>query len=284
MDGHIALITDSTCDIPQHLLDEYSIIVQPHVIIWNERQYRDRVDLQPEAFYRLLATEQTLPTTSQASAQDFAGVFRRAYEEGAREVVAILVNSGFSGAIQSARQAAAESPLPVHIHDSRGASMGMGWQVLAAARVRQTGGGVAEMLAAAERVRQRLQLYISLDTLEFLYRGGRIGNARRLVGAMLNVKPLICVEHGPGTVEPAGMAVTRRKSIELLYSKFFSLLDTARPLRIAVLHGDAAEDAQMLLEKVGQEFYPIELLTNITCPAIGIHTGPRAVALCGYAE
>lgn len=143
---------------------------------------------------------------------------------------------------------------------------------------------MADMPAAAEKVRRAMQLYISLDTLEYLYRGGRIGNARRLVGAMLNIKPLICVEHGPGVVEASGMAMTRSKSIELRYRKFFSLLNTSRPLRIAVLHGDAAQDAQELIERVGRDFKPVELLTNITCPAIGINTGPSALALCGYAE
>ena len=280
----IEIITDSTCDIPQPLLDQYSIIVQPHVLIWGDQQYRDRVDIMPEEFYRRLSTAEMMPTTSQASAQDFAGVFQRACERGAEAVVAVLVNSGFSGAIQSARKAAQSARIPVFVHDSRGATMSLGWQVLAAARAREAGGDVADMLAAAEKVRKKVQLYICLDTLEYVYRGGRIGNARRLVGTMLNIKPLIYVDHEAGVVEPGGMAMTRRKGIDLLYQKFFSQLDTRRPMHIAVLHGDATRDAAALADKVRQEHSPAELLTNITCPTLGIHTGPQAIALCGYAE
>lgn len=95
----IEIVTDSTCDIPLPLIEQYSIIVQPHVLIWNGRQYRDRVDLQPEEFYRRLSSESELPTTAQASVHDFAGAFQRAYERGAQAIVAVLVNSGFSGAI-----------------------------------------------------------------------------------------------------------------------------------------------------------------------------------------
>jgi DegV family protein with EDD domain len=280
----IEIITDSTCDIPPALIEKYSIIVQPHVLIWGEQQYRDRVDLQPEEFYRRLSKDTVLPTTSQASVQDFATVYERARERGVDAVVAIVVSGALSGAVQSARSAAEEAKLPVHVHDSRGATMSLGWQVLAAARAREAGGDVADMLAAAERVRERVQLYICLDTLEYLYRGGRIGNARRLVGTMLNIKPLIYINHELGIVEAGGMAMTRRKSLETLYSKYFSLMDVTRPLHIAVLHGDASQDAAEMFDRVQREYHPVELLTNITGPALGIHTGPLAIALCGYSE
>lgn len=280
----IGLITDSTCDIPLSLIEQYSIIVQAHVIIWHGRQYRDRVEIQPEEFYRRLGTESDLPTTAQASVQDFAGTFQHVYECGAQEIVAVLVNSGFSGAIQSARKAAEEMKIPVHIHDSRGTTMSLGWQVLAAARARERGGDVADMLAAAEDVRKRVQLYICLETLEYVARGGRIGHARRLLGTMLNIKPLIFINHEAGIVEPGGMAMTRHKGLDLLYSKFFSRVNVKKPMHIAVLHGDAAQDAAKMLDRVQADYHPAELLTNITCPALGINTGPQAIALCGYSE
>jgi DegV family protein with EDD domain len=280
----IEIITDSTCDIPAALIEQYSIVVQPHVIIWGEHQYRDRVDLQPVEFYRRLTIEPVMPTTSQATVPDFAAAYERARERGADAVVAILVSSGLSGAYLSASSAAREARLPVSVFDSRGATMSLGWQVIAAARVREAGGDVADLLAAADRVRQRAQLYIGLDTLEFLYRGGRIGNARRLVGAMLNIKPLIYVEHATGIVEAGGMALTRRKSLDMLYSKFFSLMDVNRPLHVAVMHGDAEQDAAEMFDRVHREYPQAEVLTNITGPALGINTGPKAIALCGYCE
>ncbi|HEX9017791.1 MAG TPA: DegV family protein [Anaerolineaceae bacterium] len=280
----IALVTDSTSDIPPDLLEQYSIFVQPHVIIWGEQQYRDRVDLQPEEFYRRLRSEKTIPTTSQASAEDFTAMFQRAIQGGAEAIVVIVVNSKFSGAYQSASQAAAGASVPVFVYDSRAVTMGLGWQVLAAARARESGGDAANMLAAADSVRQRVQLYIALDTLEYVYRGGRIGNASRLIGALLNIKPLLYVDHQTGVVEPAGRSMTRRKSIDLLYNNFFAQVGSTDHLHLAVLHGGAAAEAGELLERVRNDFRPVELLTNITCPVLGINTGPQALALCGYSD
>jgi DegV family protein with EDD domain len=278
----IDIITDSTCDIPPALIEQYSIVVQPHVLIWGGRQYRDRVDLQPEEFYRRLRTESSLPTTSQASVQDFAAIFQLARERGADEVVALVVSGALSGAVQSARKAAEEAAFPVHVHDSRGATMSLGWQVLAAARAREAGGDAVDMLAAAEQVRHRLQLYFYLDTLDYVFRGGRLGRASRLVGAMLNIKPLLYLNHEQGIVEAGGMAISRRKGLEMMYSKFFAHLDTDRPMHITVMHGDAAQDAAEMFGRIQHEYHPLELLANITCPAIGIHTGPLAIGLCGY--
>lgn len=284
MPHSIVILTDSTCDIPQPLIDQYAIAVLPHVLIWDQQAYRDRIDLQPADFYHRLRTEKELPTTAQASVMSFSDAFEQARASGAEAVVAILLNSKFSGALQSARHAAETARLPVHIHDSRNVTMGLGWQVLAAARARDAGGGVEDILAAACRVRDRVQLYICLDTLEYVARGGRIGNASRMLGAMLNIKPVIFVDPHTGTVEPAGMAVTRHKAVDLLYRKFFNLLDGQQNMHIAVLHGDAAGEAAALYERVFREKVPAEMLTNITGPVLGINTGPQTLALCGYGE
>lgn len=281
---NIAIITDTTCDIPASWVEKYSIIVLPHVLIWNGVQYRDRVDLQPEEFYRRLKTEKELPTTSQASIVDFAKAYEQARESGAEEIVVLTVSSKFSGAIQSALQAAELAKLPVHVHDSKGATMSLGWQVIAAARAREAGGCAKDMLAAAEKVRSNMQLYICLDTLDYVYRGGRIGNASRMVGTMLNIKPLLYVDHSTGIVEPGGMAMTHKKGIALMVSKFFGHFDRSRPMHIAVMHGDAAKDAADLVERIRSAYNPTELISDITGPALGLNTGPGTLALAGYQE
>ena len=139
-------------------------------------------------------------------------------------------------------------------------------------------------MAAAELVRERVQLFICLDTLEYVYRGGRIGNARRLLGTMLKVKPILTVDHQAGQVEAGGLARTRSRGIEMIYEKFFARMDTTRPLHVAVLHGMAEAEALQLEERVRQEFHPVELFTHLTGPVLGLNTGPRAIALCGYYE
>jgi DegV family protein with EDD domain len=280
----IALLTDSTCDIPPALIEQYQIGVLPYVLAWNGVEYRDRVTLQPEEFYRRLQVEPNLPTHAQVSPAEFAQLFGQARREGAEALMIILVNSAFSGSVNSARQAAAETNFAVHVHDALSTSMGMGWQVLAAARAREAGAGLPAMIAAAEAVRSKVQVYACLDTLEYVYRGGRIGNAKRLVGAMLHVKPVLTIDHQTGLVEPAGIALAHRRGVELMCRRFFEKIDTARPMHIAVMHGDLESEALRLKERIDALFNPVELFTHITGPVLGVNTGPRAIALCGYSE
>ena len=137
-------------------------------------------------------------------------------------------------------------------------------------------------------MRQTLVQLVYLDTLEYLHKGGRIGNATRFIGALLDLKPLVEINHQTGLVEGADRVRTHRKGIEALYQHFFEKLAVAiaahRPLHVAVLHGNVPEEAALLAERIRREYQPAELLINITGPVLGLHTGPRALALCGYAE
>jgi DegV family protein with EDD domain len=162
--------------------------------------------------------------------------------------------------------------------------MGLGWQVIAAARARQNGGGLEEMQAAARAAREDMAYFISLDTIEYLARGGRISDAARFLNSMLQIKPLIYVKPDSGTVGASIPARSRKTGIEGLYKEFFKRVRAGRPLHITVLHNNALAEAQSLAEQVRQEFSPAELFIQIVSPVLGVHTGPRAIALCGYAE
>ena len=162
--------------------------------------------------------------------------------------------------------------------------MSLGWQVLAAARCREVGGNALEMITEAAKARLKMVQIVCLNTLEYLQRGGRIGMATRLIGTLLNLKPLVRINHETGLVEASGQARTRKKSIETLEERFFEGIEAGKPLHLAVLHGDALPEAEELAGKIQQEHAPKELLMNITGPVLGIHTGPRALALCGYTE
>lgn len=280
----IALITDSTCDIPEHLIKQYNISVIPEVVIWGEEVLRDRVDITPEAFYQRLETDKRHPSTTLPSPSDFEKVYKDARAGGAQEIMMLTVSSAMSGTYQLAKQVGDQMDMPVHVIDSKGPTMSLGWQVLAAARVREAGATIEGMVAAAERVRQTLVQIVCLDTLEYLHRGGRIGSATKFIGSLLDLKPLIQINHQTGLVEAGGRARTRGKSIDMLVDLFFEKLDITKKLHIAVLHGDALEEAQALVERISQEYAPLELLINITGPVLGINTGPRALALCGYTD
>ncbi len=280
----IALITDSTCGIPQELREQYAIGVVPLSVIWGKEELREGIDISASAFYERLVTDPVYPTTSQPTPQDFVEAYRAAQDRGAEEIVVLTISFAMSGTHESAELAATMVDIPVHVADSKSNSMGLGWQVLAAARAREAGGDVAGMLAAAEAARRHMVYLITLDTLEYLHKGGRIGGASKFIGTVLNFKPQIAVNHETGTVEGGRRVRTRKRALEALYKDFFAQLDTRKPMRIAVLHNAALPEAERIAAQIQQEFAPKELLISIVSPVLGVHTGPRAVALCGYTE
>ncbi len=283
-DHKIALITDSTCDIPPALREQYGITVVPLSIIWGDEQLRDGVDIQAEAFYARLNADPTYPTTSQPTPQDFLNALEKVRQQGAKEIVVITISRAMSGTYESAQLAAPIIGLPVHLVDSRSNSMSLGWQVLAAARTREAGGDVAAMVAAADAARKSMVYIITLDTLEYLRKGGRIGGASAFIGTLLNFKPQILVNHETGMVEAGRRTRTRQKALQALYDDFFAQLDTRKKMRIAVLHNAALPEAEAMAARVQTDFAPEELLISIVAPVLGVHTGPRAIALCGYTE
>lgn len=283
MSDSIAILTDSTCDIPPELIDQYRIRVLPHTIIWGNEQFRDRVDLQPADFYERLARDPVYPSTAHVSVAEFADAYRQAAEGGAREVIVLTVSSAMSGAFNAATQAAALVDVPVHVVDSKGPTMSLGWQVLMAARQRDLGRTVQQILEKVDEVRRSLVQLVCMDSLEYLYKGGRIGNATHWLGSLLNIKPLVKINHETGLVESAGTARTHKKVVDLMFEKFFSMIDLTKPLHIAVLHGNVLAEAEELAGRILRQYSPVELLINITGPVLGVNTGPRALALCGYA-
>jgi len=280
----IGIVTDSTCDIPDELLKRYGIIVVPSFILWGNDQYRDRVDLQPVDFYRRLEVDPQQPHSSMPGVQDFQAAFECAVQQGADAIIVLTVSSAMSGTYQQAKTAAEKAALPIEVVDSKGPTMTLGWQVLAAARAREAGADLQGILDQVESVRGKLAQFVGMDTLKYLQAGGRIGNAAKWAGAMLQIKPLVSINHKTGLVEPARIVRTHRALVEMLYDKFFEQIGNKKHLRIAVLHGNIPEEAQRLAERIQAEYQPLEMLINITGPVLAINTGPGALALCGYAE
>ncbi len=246
--------------------------------------YRDRVELTPEEFYARLEHEKTHPSSTLPSPADVLSAFSSAIARGAKEIVAVILSSAMSGTCGLIEKMGRQVDVPVHVVDAKGPTMTVGWQVLAVARARELGGNAMAMVAAAARARARMVQLVCLDTLEFLRRGGRIGTAKKLIGSLLDLKPIVLVNHLSGTVESFVQARTRRKSIELFVGRFFELLGAGGKKRVALLHGNAPQEAAILVDRIRREYAPEELLVNITGPVMGIHTGPRALALCGYTE
>ena len=283
-DRDIAIVTDSTSDIPVELREQYDIHMIPHTLVWGDQLLLDRVDIQPEEFYSRIQQGGKLPTTSQATEMQFLEVYKRLIMQGYKQIVVITVSNRLSGAIQSAINAARHLDFPVKVIDSLSVSMGSGWQVLMAARLRDLGGSVQQISSMLDQLRKTISLYVCMDTMTFLRHGGRIGDAVRLLGMTLNVKPVVRVNPIKGVVEEVGIARTYQKAVDIMYAKFFASLDATRKLHIAVLHGNAFARAEELVSRIQDEFHPVEIITSITGPALGLNTGPNALALAGYTE
>jgi len=284
MPHDIALVTDSTCDIPMEWREKYDITVVPVTIIFNGTVYRDGVDMTAQQFYTRLSKEPQRPTTSQPTPEDFLNAFRTVKEKGAREILAIILSAAMSGTFTSARTAALQMDIPVHLVDSQNNSMGLGWQVIAAARVREAGGGLEEMKAAAKKVRDHMVYFVSLDTIDYLASGGRIADAARFINSILKIKPLVFVKPESGTVGASLPARSRKLAVEGLFREFFKRINVSKPMHITVLHNQAPEEAQQLADRITREFSPAELFISYASPVLGVHTGPLALALCGYSE
>lgn len=188
----IALVCDSTCDLTPSLRAEHGVFMVPLSVYFGDEEFEDNVDLTPEAFYRRLAAADELPTTSQPSAGKFLAVFQRLEREGYTHVLGLMINRGFSSTLQSAQVAAKMAPkLTYELIDSRTTSWGLGMMAMYAADLIRRQTPFAELAA---RIRDRLDkslILFSVDTLDALQKGGRIGRAAALFGKLLNIRPVL---------------------------------------------------------------------------------------------
>ncbi len=277
----VDLITDSTADLPQAVLEEYGIRTVPLYLMWEGQQLRDGVDITKKEFYERMRRARELPTSSQPTPEDFGQVIAQCE---APEVLIITISGPFSGTYNSAMAAAGMTEKRIRVVDSLSCTMGLGWQVIAAARAREQGADIEGMVSAATSVRKHLCTYFTVDTLTYLHRGGRIGGAARLVGTALQLKPLLVIDPAKGTVEPVERTRTRRKAILRLGDVSVERLNGKGPIHVTIVHGDSPDDARSLVDYLADQWQPAELNVRLLDPIIGMHGGPGLLGVAGYAE
>ncbi len=278
----IAVLTDSTADLPRDLVQRYGIHVIPQILVMGTQTWRDGVDIDPASFYKLLKTSPQFPTTSQATVGQFEDLFRQVARQ-ADGIVAVLLASSLSGTINSARVAAASLPdVPIEIVDTQGASLQQGFIVLAAARRAAEGGDMQAVAGAARALIGRVHIFFVVDTLEYLHRGGRIGAAARLFGTALNLKPLLCLREG--LVQPVATIRTRHKALERLFALVEERLEPGGRLHMGVLHVAAPQQGEALARSLAERFRPVEMIYGECGPVIGAHVGPGTMGTAFYSE
>ena len=275
----VALVTDSTSYIPKEVREKYPITVVPQVVIWEGQTYEDDVTITPEQFYTRLRTAKVMPTTSQASVVNMHKAFSSLIDQG-YEVLGIFLSAKLSGTFQSAiqgREQLTSGKDKVDFVDSETTAMAMGFQVLTVARAIEQGASFADCKALAEKARAYTGVYLTVDTLEFLHRGGRIGGAQRFLGTALNLKPVLAVQGG--RVEPVERVRTRSKALDRVVEIVAEKCAGKSPIRIATLHANSEADAKYMLDKIAPMVNPIESVLAAVSPAVGTHTGPGTVGL-----
>ena len=270
----VRVVTDSSCDLPDDLVDQLGIEIVPLTIRFGSEELVDRKELSATEFWRRLESATKLPETAAPSAGAFETAFRGLAADGADGIVCINLSSKLSATMQSAQVAAKSmaDTCPVVVIDSLTASMGVGSLAVSAAQQAAAGGTLDDIVRDITAQRDRTKLFGALDTLEYLRKGGRIGAAQAMLGSMLSIKPVIELRNG--IVEEAGKVRTRSKSLRTLAEQVGK-----QPVeRLAVLHGDAP-DLEELLDLV-QVYVPRdEIIVGVVGPVIGTHTGPRVIGV-----
>jgi DegV family protein with EDD domain len=271
----VRIVTDSACDLSEEEADALGIAVVPLTIRFGNEEYVDREQLTTRQFYEKLASHNELPQTAAPAPGAFAAAFKKLHDEGATDVVCINLSSALSATMQAAQNGAAAvaGEVPVRVLDSKSITGGLGTMVLRAADAAANGAGVDDIVAIVDDLIVRQRIYGTLDTLENLKKGGRIGGAQALLGSMLSIKPL--VDLSSGSVEEAGRTRTRKKAFAWLRDE---VARAGQIENLRVIHGEAPdidECLAMLADVVDLSTVQIGSIG----PVIGTHGGPRVVGV-----
>jgi DegV family protein with EDD domain len=274
---NIAIVTDSTSDIPQSLADEYQIEIVPNVMVIDGQSLLDGKGISREEFYRRLPEMTSQPTTATSSSGVYQNIYAGLLKQDVTQILSIHASSLLSGIFNAASIAAQAFDNRVRVVDGEQITLGLGFQVLAAAQAVARGFGMDEIVERMTDVRRRVRVIAMLDTLEYVRRSGRVSWARARLGNFLRIKPFI--ELKAGRVLSLGEARTRRKGIQRLGQMIREL----GPLEhLAVLHTNAEQDATEFLASLDQ--VPAQaLIVNVTT-IIGTHVGPNGLGFAAVTQ
>jgi len=277
----VGIVTDSTCDLTPTELDALAVRMVPLKVLIGDETFLDWVELTPDEFYRRLASSPVLPKTSQPTPADFLAVYKDLAESGCETIVSIHLTSQLSGTVSSATLAAADSPIPVHIIDTKKVSQAVALVVNAACEARDSGADGESVAARAQSVSDSLRMYFVLDTLDYLVKGGRAGKAQGLAASLLNIKPVLEM-NADGIIEPFKKAKGRKKALAELAAHVAEESRRKGRLRVALLHACSADEARDLQAELVAAGTDMEFAgTGLVGAVVGTYAGPNAVG-CAY--
>lgn len=272
----IALVTDSTCDLPAELIEKYDIHVVPLNVTFGDKNYLDGVTIESNQFFEMLKTEPIHPRTSQPAPGDFAVIYERLKDE-YDHIISIHLSSQLSGTYQSALMARdLFTGVDITIIDSMSASIGLGWVVLLAARAIAAGKSKQEIITIAQQAAAEQHILLTVESLEWLHKNGRIGKASALLGGLLSVRPVLHIE--AGIVAPYGKQRGKmEKVLQSMVDSMTELVSVEQPVYIGIVHATSPEMAEYVAGLLQDTYTVKELIIGSVGPVIGVNTGPGTV-------
>lgn len=273
----VAIVTDSTSTIPKEYLEQLPIWVTPQVLIWGSDTLLDGVDIQPDEFYSRLTRDPNHPTTSQVTPMSFQTIFKDLLDQD-YEILAILISPKLSGTMESAVQAKELFPgTAIELVNSESVAMGLGFQAIQAARAAKEGASLDECKQLALKMVKHTGIVLTVETLDYLHRGGRIGGGTKFLGTALNIKPILEVRDG--RIEAVERIRTRGKSLMRVVELIEQQVAGRTPVRLAALHANSPDDARTMLDAASARLKPVETIFSALSPVVGTHAGPGTVGL-----
>lgn len=277
----IAIVTDSTCDLPASLRAAYDFAIIPAHVIFDSEDFLDGVTIDAETFYRRITETGVIPTTSQPSVGEFTQLYRDLAAQGADEIISLHISRHLSGVIGSAEMAARDvaDEVKVHIFDSAAGSVGLGYMVMEAAEGVKRGHSARDILTRLERIRDSLTIILAPLNLDFLRASGRISRLQGAIGALLNVKPIVQLKSG--TLQATERVRSRSKSLQRIVD-LTAAAHGSQPVNVGVAHAAAPDDARKLMSMAETVLNCKQVFTADLGLGITAHLGPGTVGLGAY--
>lgn len=276
----IHIVTDSTADLKPEVIEKYNLHVVPLTIQIGGKTYLDRVDLEPESFLELMKNSDEMPKSSQPA----PGVFKELYDklgENGDQILSIHMTGGMSGTVESAKTAAQLTDSDVTVIDSRYISHALTFQVFEAADMAKAGKSMEEIVERVKQIRLNTKLFVVVDTLDNLVKGGRIGKGRALLGSLMKIKPIASLDDGSYT--PVAKVRSHKQVVEYLFNNFKERTAGKVVKGVGIAHAGGLAMAEPLREKIKETGF-MDIKFDFTTPVISTHTGVGAIGFMYYTD
>lgn len=282
----VAIVTDTTACVPQEQVAKYDIEVVPVQLIFDDKTYRDGIDISPTEFYALLREAKKMPTTSASSPNPYLKAYHKASQK-APSILCLTEPSRFSAMFDSAQVAMEMAKKTLHsvvieVLECTTAAAGQGLVALAAAKTAALGRTLEEVKETAKHIMSRVNLFATLDTLNYLAKSGRVPQAAALVNSLLSIKPIFTLNHSDART--VALPRTTKSAMKHMLKLMERAVVKGQPLHVAVMHADALDNAIALKNRVASQFECNEIFITEFTPVMGVHTGPGLIGVAFYSE